>query len=68
MQPRLFYHFCSHVPSMFAGMIAGATGAFIGTPAEVSLIRMTSDGRLLSWNIYIYFLMCIVIILQASYS
>lgn len=28
------------------GMIAGAIGAFFGTPAEVSLIRMTSDGRL----------------------
>ncbi|KPM11202.1 mitochondrial 2-oxoglutarate/malate carrier protein-like protein [Sarcoptes scabiei] len=28
------------------GIIAGACGAFIGTPAEVSLIRMTSDGRL----------------------
>ena len=29
-------------------MVAGAIGAFIGTPAEVSLIRMTSDGRLVS--------------------
>ncbi|XP_016360817.1 mitochondrial 2-oxoglutarate/malate carrier protein-like [Sinocyclocheilus anshuiensis] len=28
------------------GMTAGATGAFIGTPAEVALIRMTADGRL----------------------
>jgi len=28
------------------GMGAGAVGAFVGTPAEVSLIRMTSDGRL----------------------
>lgn len=28
------------------GMAAGAVGAFIGTPAEISLIRMTSDGRL----------------------
>ena len=27
------------------GIVAGATGAFIGTPAEISLIRMTSDGR-----------------------
>ena len=36
---------------LISGMIAGATGAFIGTPAEVSLIRMTSDGRLLSLNI-----------------
>lgn len=25
---------------------AGASGAFIGTPAEVVLVRMTSDGRL----------------------
>lgn len=28
------------------GMIAGGIGAFIGTPAEVALIRMTADGRL----------------------
>ena len=28
------------------GMTAGAVGAFFGTPAEISLIRMTSDGRL----------------------
>lgn len=28
------------------GMVAGAVGSFIGTPAEISLIRMTSDGRL----------------------
>ena len=28
------------------GMAAGAVGAFFGTPAEISLIRMTSDGRL----------------------
>lgn len=27
------------------GMAAGAIGSFIGTPAEISLIRMTSDGR-----------------------
>ncbi|XP_066583856.1 mitochondrial 2-oxoglutarate/malate carrier protein-like [Prorops nasuta] len=26
--------------------IAGGTGAFVGTPAEVALVRMTSDGRL----------------------
>ena len=31
------------------GMVAGGIGAFIGTPAEISLIRMTSDGRL---NLY----------------
>ncbi|XP_002160691.1 mitochondrial 2-oxoglutarate/malate carrier protein isoform X1 [Hydra vulgaris] len=28
------------------GMIAGAVGAFVGTPAEIALIRMTNDGRL----------------------
>ncbi|RZC43236.1 mitochondrial 2-oxoglutarate/malate carrier protein [Asbolus verrucosus] len=28
------------------GMTAGVCGAFVGTPAEVSLIRMTADGRL----------------------
>lgn len=28
------------------GVIAGAIGAFVGTPAEVALIRMTADGRL----------------------
>ena len=28
------------------GMTAGGIGAFVGTPAEISLIRMTSDGRL----------------------
>ncbi|KAH9384667.1 hypothetical protein HPB48_026678 [Haemaphysalis longicornis] len=28
------------------GMVAGAVGAFFGTPAEISLIRMTADGRL----------------------
>ncbi|XP_066253081.1 mitochondrial 2-oxoglutarate/malate carrier protein-like [Euwallacea similis] len=28
------------------GMTAGVCGAFVGTPAEVALIRMTADGRL----------------------
>lgn len=28
------------------GMTAGIAGAFVGTPAEVALVRMTSDGRL----------------------
>lgn len=30
---------------VLVGIIAGATGACVGTPAEISLIRMTSDGR-----------------------
>ncbi|KAH8404612.1 hypothetical protein KR215_004940 [Drosophila sulfurigaster] len=34
------------IASMAMGTIAGAVGAFIGTPAEVALVRMTSDGRL----------------------
>ncbi|OWR53948.1 mitochondrial 2-oxoglutarate/malate carrier protein-like [Danaus plexippus] len=28
------------------GVAAGSVGAFVGTPAEVALIRMTADGRL----------------------
>ena len=28
------------------GSAAGSVGAFVGTPAEVALIRMTADGRL----------------------
>lgn len=27
------------------GMSAGMVAAFVGTPADVSLVRMTSDGR-----------------------
>ncbi|XP_076057659.1 mitochondrial 2-oxoglutarate/malate carrier protein-like [Oratosquilla oratoria] len=37
-------------PSFFKkaalGMVAGIVGSFVGTPAEISLIRMTADGRL----------------------
>lgn len=32
--------------SMGLGMVAGATGSLVGNPAEISLIRMTADGRL----------------------
>lgn len=31
---------------LFMGCTAGGIGAFVGTPAEVCLIRMTADGRL----------------------
>jgi solute carrier family 25 oxoglutarate transporter 11 len=31
---------------LVSGLTAGALGAFVGTPAEVTLIRMTADGRL----------------------
>ena len=27
------------------GLASGAVGAFVGTPSEVTLIRMTSDGN-----------------------
>lgn len=36
----------SFVVQLSSGLVAGAAGAFCGTPAEVSLIRMTADGRL----------------------
>lgn len=38
-QPSLFV-------SMGLGMCAGIAGSFVGNPAEISLIRMTADGRL----------------------
>lgn len=34
------------VQQLCCGLTAGALGAFVGTPAEVSLVRMTADGRL----------------------
>ncbi|MFH4980018.1 hypothetical protein AB6A40_006727 [Gnathostoma spinigerum] len=52
MYTWLFEHFSKeHKTPSFAtkaaiGMAAGACGSFVGTPAEVVLIRMTSDGRL----------------------
>jgi solute carrier family 25 oxoglutarate transporter 11 len=48
----LFEHFSKDgKPPNFAmkaamGIAAGGIGSFIGTPAEISLIRMTADGRL----------------------
>ncbi|MFH4976031.1 hypothetical protein AB6A40_002740 [Gnathostoma spinigerum] len=36
----------SFVMKASLGLIAGGCGAFVGTPCEVSLIRMTTDGRL----------------------
>lgn len=36
----------SFLVQLLSGLAAGASGAFVGTPAEVSLIRMTADGRL----------------------
>ncbi|KAK2181338.1 hypothetical protein NP493_403g05002 [Ridgeia piscesae] len=48
----LFEHFSkddkppSFLMKAALGMTAGAVGSFIGTPAEISLIRMTADGRL----------------------
>lgn len=36
----------SFIQKVFLGITAGGVGAFVGTPAEVALIRMTADGRL----------------------
>jgi hypothetical protein len=36
----------SFLVKLAMGMAAGGIGAMVGTPAEVALIRMTSDGRL----------------------
>jgi len=36
------------------GMAAGCVGAFVGTPAEVALIRMTADGRLPIGKFFIF--------------
>jgi solute carrier family 25 oxoglutarate transporter 11 len=41
-------------------MTAGCVGAFVGTPAEVALIRMTADGRLpigkfISFHVFNYY-------------
>lgn len=41
--------------SLMAGT-AGAIGAFVGTPAEVALVRMSADGRLPPGIIIIYHL------------
>lgn len=34
------------VIQLACGLVAGGAGAFVGTPAEVALVRMTADGRL----------------------
>ena len=39
--------------NLLLGATAGGIGAMVGTPAEVSLIRMTADGRL-SFRVFIY--------------
>ena len=31
---------------MVCGLVAGASGAFIGTPSDVAIIRMSTDGQL----------------------
>ena len=36
----------SFYQKVMIGMLAGGIGAFLGTPAEVALVRMTADGRL----------------------
>ncbi|XP_075228068.1 mitochondrial 2-oxoglutarate/malate carrier protein [Lycorma delicatula] len=36
----------SFIVKALVGMLAGAGGSFVGTPAEVALVRMTADGKL----------------------
>nr|XP_011454174.2 mitochondrial 2-oxoglutarate/malate carrier protein [Crassostrea gigas] len=36
----------SFIRKVLIGVFAGGVGAFVGTPAELALIRMTADGRL----------------------
>ncbi|CAF1583659.1 unnamed protein product [Didymodactylos carnosus] len=31
--------------NLMLGVVAGGLGSFIGTPAEIALVRMTLDGR-----------------------
>lgn len=35
----------SFIRKVLIGVFAGGVGAFVGTPAELALIRMTADGR-----------------------
>jgi solute carrier family 25 oxoglutarate transporter 11 len=35
----------SFLEKVLAGVMGGFAGALVGTPAELALIRMTSDGR-----------------------
>ena len=57
------YHIVLCAGCTCAGVTAGGIGSFIGTPAEISLIRMTSDGRSVSTvhvhvHVYMYTCMC----------
>lgn len=44
-------------------MVAGCVGAFVGTPAEVALIRMTADGRLSIGKFSFFYIMQLLYIL-----
>lgn len=48
----------SFIVKALLGMAAGCVGAFVGTPAEVALIRMTADGRLPIGKLLLLFLPC----------
>jgi len=49
------------------GITAGAVGSFIGTPAEISLIRMTADGRYVYYSITCVWL-CVLLCFAADKS
>jgi hypothetical protein len=44
-KPPVIYSILQFSQFYILGIIAGAVGAFVGTPADLSLIRMTADGR-----------------------
>ena len=62
----LFEHFSqdgkppSFLTKAGIGVTSGLCGAFVGTPAEVALIRMTSDGRLIKLRC-VYFNVLIIL-------
>jgi len=41
-----FFSFNERLKQALIGMTAGATGALVGAPAEIALVRMMSDSRL----------------------
>lgn len=53
----------SFIVKALLGMTAGCVGAFVGTPAEVALIRMTADGRLPIGKFIFSWIYAIVVVL-----
>lgn len=59
----------SFIVKALLGMAAGCVGAFVGTPAEVALIRMTADGRLpIGKFSFFFFILHVAIIIHTVYA